>query len=147
MQFHYLTLHRARPRGDQTSTLSDPLTLGPGEDEVDLAAAALAADKPLVPVQDGQLGAVALGQRGRVGLDLVATIAAPHDEPHMSSRSAAQRCRRAGVAVHRRPRRWPGLARGGAYTFGGGKGSRTGGGTSLSRMPCRVRIRFENGYL
>jgi hypothetical protein len=34
----------------------------------------------------------------------------------------------AGVAVHRRPRRWPGWARGGPYTFNGGKGSRPGGG-------------------
>jgi hypothetical protein len=36
-------------------------------------------------------------------------------------------------------RRRPRMKRGGAYTFGGGKGSRTGGGSSLSRIAFRVR--------
>jgi hypothetical protein len=39
------------------------------------------------------------------------------------------------------------LARGGAYTFGGGKGSRAGSGLSLARIALRVRMRGENGYL
>jgi hypothetical protein len=91
--------------------------LGAGDDEIDLPAAALATHQPLVPVGDGRLGAVALGQRGRVGLDLVPAIAAPHDEPHMGRGGAAERRRRPGVAVHRRLRRW----RGGAYS--GGKGA------------------------
>jgi hypothetical protein len=42
------------------------------------------------------------------------------------------------------PRRLP-LARGGAYTFGGGKGSRTGSGLSLARIALSVRMRGENG--
>jgi hypothetical protein len=38
------------------------------------------------------------------------------------------------------------LARGDAYTFRGGKGSRTGSGLSLVKIPRRVRMRGENGY-
>jgi len=34
-------------------------------------------------------------------------------------------------------------ARGGAYTFGGGKGSRTGSGFSLERIALRGRMRGE----
>ena len=34
-----------------------------------------AAHQPLVPVRDGQIGAVALGHRGRVGLDLLPSVA------------------------------------------------------------------------
>jgi hypothetical protein len=34
---------------------------------------------------------------------------------------------------------------GGAYTFGGGNGSRTGSSLSLARMPLRARMRGENG--
>jgi hypothetical protein len=33
------------------------------------------------------------------------------------------------------------VARGGAYTFGGGKGSRTGSGRSLARIVISVRMR------
>jgi hypothetical protein len=36
-------------------------------------------------------------------------------------------------------------ARGGAYTFGGGKGLRTGSGLSLARIALSVRMRGENG--
>jgi hypothetical protein len=35
------------------------------------------------------------------------------------------------------------LARGGAYTFGGGKGSRTDSGLSLARIALSVRMRGE----
>jgi len=35
-------------------------------------------------------------------------------------------------------RRWRLLARGGAYTFGGGKGSRTGSGLSFTSIPFKV---------
>jgi hypothetical protein len=57
------------------------------------------------------------------------------------------RFRRASVAVHRRPRRWPGLARGGAYTFGGGLGSRTGGGPAspISLSVGQVAADRESG--
>ena len=37
------------------------------------------------------------------------------------------------------------VARGGAYTLGGGKGSRTGSGLSLARMAFKVCIRGESG--
>jgi hypothetical protein len=51
------------------------------------------------------------------------------------------------IAVsHYRPRRRPYLPfDGGAYTFLGGKGSRTGSGLSLARIALRVRMRGENG--
>jgi hypothetical protein len=45
-----------------------------------------------------------------------------------------------------RPRRLRAtVARGGAYTFPGGKGSRTGSGLSLARIALGVRLRGENG--
>ena len=37
------------------------------------------------------------------------------------------------------------VARGGAYTFGGGEGSRTGSGLSLARIARKVWMRHENG--
>jgi hypothetical protein len=37
------------------------------------------------------------------------------------------------------------MERGGAYAFGGGKGSRTGSGRSLLRIALSVRMRGENG--
>jgi hypothetical protein len=44
-------------------------------------------------------------------------------------------------------RRRPRFKRGGAYTFGGGKGSRTGSGQSFARIALSERMRGENGYL
>ena len=41
--------------------------------------------------RDGQLGAVALRHVARIGLDLVAAIAAPYDEPRMGRGGAAER--------------------------------------------------------
>ena len=35
--------------------------------------------------------------------------------------------------------------RGGAYTFGGGSGSRTGSGRIFARMPLSIRMRGESG--
>ena len=46
--------------------------------ETDVAASALPAHQPLGPVRHRRFGAVALGHFGRVGLDLVEAIAAPH---------------------------------------------------------------------
>jgi hypothetical protein len=76
-------------------------SLGARDHEIDLAATALAADEPLVPVGDGQLGTVARCHRGGVGLDLVPAIAAPDDQPDAGSRGAAQCQRRAGVRLQR----------------------------------------------
>jgi hypothetical protein len=39
------------------------------------------------------------------------------------------------------------MERGGAYTFGSGKGSRTGSGRSFARIALSVRMRGEKGYL
>jgi hypothetical protein len=71
-----------------------------GDDEIDPSAAALAADKPLVPIRDGHLGAVAFRHLGRAGLDLVAAIEAPDDKPNARGRSVAERHRRAAVGAH-----------------------------------------------
>jgi hypothetical protein len=54
--------------------------LGPGHHYVDLAAAALGTDKPLSPIGNGGLGAVALGHFGGGWLDLVAARLAPHNQ-------------------------------------------------------------------
>ena len=54
------------------------IVLAPATHETDIAAPALPAHQPLGPVQHRRLGAVAFGQFGRVGLDLVEAIAAPH---------------------------------------------------------------------
>ena len=69
--------------------------------EIDPPAAALAADKPLVLVGDAHLGAVAFRHFGRVGLDLVPAIAAPHDQADLGRGGVAERHRRAAVGAHR----------------------------------------------
>jgi hypothetical protein len=49
------------------------------------------------------------------------------------------------IGAHAQPRRRYRAFDGGAYTFGGGKGSRAGSGLSLARIALRVRMRGENG--
>ena len=68
---------------------------------------------------------------------------APTVDPHPGFGGAAERHRRAGFGFRQRRLRAAG-ARGGAYTFGGGSGSRPGRGCSLSRIAFRVRMRVEN---
>jgi hypothetical protein len=51
----------------------------PGQHEIDAAAAALRAFEPLDPIDHRQLGAVARGVLGRVGLDPMLALAASHD--------------------------------------------------------------------
>jgi len=70
--------------------------------------------------------------RGGIGLDLVATIPAPYDEPHAGRGGTAERHRRPGLGFTRDAVAWP-LSR-----AGGGKGSRPGCGSSLARG-CPVR--------
>jgi hypothetical protein len=55
--------------------------LGSGYDHVDLSASAAGADEPLTPIGHGHFGTVPLGHVGRVGLDLMAAILAPNDQP------------------------------------------------------------------
>jgi hypothetical protein len=62
-------------------------------------AAALRATQPLVPILHRRRGAVSLGHFGRIGLDLVAAIPAPHDEPHLRRGGAAERIRNVRVAL------------------------------------------------
>ena len=53
---------------------------------------------------DRNLGAVAVGEFGRVRLDPVAAIRAPHDQPHARRGRATKRHRRPGGKTHpRRP--------------------------------------------
>jgi hypothetical protein len=50
------------------------------------------------------------------------------------------------TSLNYRRRRLPAaVARGGEYTFRGGKGSRTGSGLSLARIALSVRMRAEKG--
>jgi hypothetical protein len=101
--------------------------------------------KLMIPcVENAGLCAVSLRLFGGIGLGPVGAIPAPHNEPHSGSRSVAEGHRRTLIGSH--PRRWRAFARGGAYTFGGGSGSRTGGGSILSRMARHVRTRADSGY-
>jgi hypothetical protein len=50
-----------------------------------MAATAPRAHQPFAPIEDGHLGTVSLGHFGRVGLDLMLTRLAPHDQPHARS--------------------------------------------------------------
>src|SRR5882724_9438995 len=121
-------------------------SLGSAHDQVDLVAPAPGTDEARFPVKDDRLGTIAAGEFSGIGLDLAATISAPHDQADACSRCRPECHRRAGLGFHPRRRLLAAPARGGAYTLGGGNGSRTGCGSSLSRMLCRVRIRAENGY-
>jgi hypothetical protein len=51
---------------------------------------ALGTDKPLAPIGNGGLGAVALSHFGGVGLDLVAARLAPHNQRCETGESAAR---------------------------------------------------------
>jgi hypothetical protein len=53
--------------------------LGSGDDHIHSPAAALGADKPLAPIENRRIRAISSSRLGRVGLDLVAAIAAPYD--------------------------------------------------------------------
>jgi hypothetical protein len=106
-----LPLH-SRPFGKIAASVSpagDPVTdcrVGPvilgqaplaGADEIDPPAAALTADKPLMPVRDRHLSTIAFRHRGRVRLDLVPAIETPYDQPHPRRSGVAERHRRAAV--------------------------------------------------
>jgi hypothetical protein len=63
--------------------------LGSAYDHIDLTAAALGADQPLAPIGHRRFGAVSLGHFGGVGLNLVAAILAPYDQPDAGGGSVA----------------------------------------------------------
>jgi hypothetical protein len=60
---------------------------------IHLPAATLAADQPLAPIGHRGFGAVPSSRLCRVGLDLVLTVLAPDDEPHIGRRCGAERRR------------------------------------------------------
>jgi hypothetical protein len=64
-----------------------------------LAAAALGADQPLSPIGHSRFGAVPLGHLGRIGLNLMAAILAPNDQPDAGAGGTTQRHRRAGLGL------------------------------------------------
>ena len=74
--------------------------LGPGDDHVDIVRSALPADKPLAPVGDGCISTIALRLCRGIGLDLMAAIEAPHDEPHTCLRVAAKCHRRRRISAN-----------------------------------------------
>jgi hypothetical protein len=78
-----------------------------GHHEIDPTATALRAHQSLAPIRHRCLGAVALGHFRCVGLDLVATIPAPHDQPHMRRCGIAERHWRTAVRLQRRFRHRP----------------------------------------
>jgi hypothetical protein len=77
--------------GTVLGVMSGPLSpLRPGHDHIDFAAAAFGTDQPLTPIEHGHFGAVPLGHLGRVGLDLMAAILAPNDQPDAGGGSIAE---------------------------------------------------------
>jgi len=93
-----------------------------------------------VPVADGSIGAITGGLLRRVGLGPATAGLAPDDEPHLGGSGDSQRHRRPAIGLHRRLwRAWlsearglwaAGVALGGAWTLGGGRGSCGFGGSS-----------------
>jgi len=53
-----------------------------------------------MPLRDSRLVAVAIDHFGRVRLDLMLAITAPHDQPHVGRSGAAERHRWAGPGSH-----------------------------------------------
>jgi hypothetical protein len=74
----------------------------PRQHKVDLSPPALRANQPPVPVENGGVGAVALGLLGSIRFDLVLASTAPYDQARTSRRSAAERGWRAEVRFHPR---------------------------------------------
>lgn len=74
--------------------------LAPATRETDIAAPAFPAHQLLGPVRHRRLGAVAFGHFGRVGLDLVAAVAAPHHERQVRRGGATHRHRPDAVGAH-----------------------------------------------
>jgi hypothetical protein len=123
--------------------------LGSAHHHVDVAVPTPGTDQPIAPLEQGHLGAIPLGHLGRIRLHLVLARLAPDDEPH-AGRGAAAECRgRARFEFHPRRRRFiaASAARGRSPGFdvGSGLAVTAGGGSILSRMPFRVRIRGDSG--
>jgi hypothetical protein len=62
-----------------------------GHHHVNLAAAALGADQPLMPIENCGLGAASLRMFGGIRLDLMAAIPVPHDEANLGTGGIAER--------------------------------------------------------
>jgi hypothetical protein len=90
-----------KPSGAEFTAQNGLLCDGSANDYIDPSAPTLAAQKPGVPVRDAHLGTLARSHLGRVGLDLVPAIEAPHDQPHVRQCGVAERHGWAVVPVHR----------------------------------------------
>jgi len=78
------------PDGWTAQSASKGIALGPAYHKTDVAAATLRAHEPFAPIRNGRLGTVSLGHFGWVGLDFVAAIFAPDDQPQMRLCGAAE---------------------------------------------------------
>jgi hypothetical protein len=81
-------------------------SFGPAHDHVDLAAAALRADELLAPFEDTGISAIAPRVLGGIGLDLMLTTPAPHDQPDAGRSRIAQGHRRTRLRFHLARRRF-----------------------------------------
>jgi len=75
----------------------------PGHDHIDFPAAAFGTDQPLTPIRDRHFGAVALRLLGRIGLYLLAAIAAPNDETNAGRSRASERSGRTRLGFQLTP--------------------------------------------
>jgi hypothetical protein len=91
MQWQTIRDARAKDKWETKGVLgSAGLTpLSPADDHVNLSAAALGTDKPLAPIENGGVRAVSLRHFGRVGLNLMLTGFAPHDQPDLGGSGSA----------------------------------------------------------
>jgi hypothetical protein len=80
------------------------MPLGPCDDHIDRSAPTARAHEPIAPIKNASPSAIFPGHLGGIGLDLVATTPAPHDQPHAGCGGVAQRHRRAGFGLHLRHR-------------------------------------------
>jgi hypothetical protein len=62
--------------------------VGPGHDHIGLPSAAFRTDKPLAPIEDTGVGAVPSSHLGGIGLNLVAAILVPDDQPQTVAAAA-----------------------------------------------------------
>jgi hypothetical protein len=72
------------PPTSPAMALTDLSPLGPGQNYVDFARAALQANQPILPSEHRRFSAVSPGHLRGVGFDLMLAGFAPHDQPHTS---------------------------------------------------------------
>jgi hypothetical protein len=76
-------------------------SLGSGDYEFSLPAAAAGAHKAIPPIGNSHLGPVSLHHLAGVGLDLTAAVSTPNDQPDPGLGSVTERHRRTAIGLHR----------------------------------------------